>query len=33
MGSTVIYEDSDTYEDGSRYEMVVTEIPQSNEYP
>ncbi len=33
MGSTVIYEDSNTYEDGSRYEMVVTEVPQSDDYP
>lgn len=33
MGSTVIYEDSDTYEDGSRYEMIVTEVPQSGDYP
>lgn len=33
MGSAVIYKDSHTYEDGSRYEMVVTEVPQSEEYP
>lgn len=33
MGSTVIYEDSDTFDDGSRYEMVVTAIPKSDDYP
>lgn len=33
MGATVIYADSHTYEDGSRYEMVVTAVPQSDEYP
>ncbi|WP_436902145.1 toxin-antitoxin system TumE family protein [Halovenus halobia] len=33
MGSTVISKDSGTYEDGSRYEMVVTEVPQSDDYP
>jgi hypothetical protein len=33
MGSAVIYRDADTHEDGSQYEMIVTEIPQSDDYP
>jgi len=33
MGSTVIYEDQDTFDDGSRYEMIATEIPTSSEFP
>ncbi|WP_132061039.1 toxin-antitoxin system TumE family protein [Halorussus amylolyticus] len=33
MGSTVIYEDSDTFDDGTRYEMIATAIPESDEYP
>lgn len=33
MGSTPIYEDEDTYDDGSRYEMIATAIPKSDDYP
>lgn len=33
MGSTIIYEDSHTYQDGSRYEMVMTAVPRSETYP
>jgi hypothetical protein len=33
MGSAVIYRDADTHEDGSRYEMIVTEIPRSDDHP
>jgi hypothetical protein len=33
MGSTVIYEDQDTFDDGSRYEMIATAIPKSDDYP
>lgn len=33
MGSTVIYEDEDTFDDGSRYEMIATGIPKSDDYP
>lgn len=33
MGSTVIYEDSATLDDGSRYEMIATAIPKSDDYP
>ena len=33
MGSTVIYEDADSFDDGSRYEMIATAVPKSDEYP
>ncbi|PSQ20494.1 hypothetical protein BRD04_08130 [Halobacteriales archaeon QS_9_67_17] len=33
MGSTVIYEDQGVFDDGTRYEMVATDIPQSDDYP
>jgi hypothetical protein len=33
MGSAVIYEDEDTFDDGSRYEMIATAIPKSDDYP
>ena len=33
MGSAVIYEDQDTFEDGSRYEMIATVVPISDDYP
>lgn len=33
MGSSVIYEDSDTFDDRSRYEMIATAIPESDDYP
>lgn len=33
MESTVIYEDQDTFNDGSRYEMIATAIPKSDDYP
>lgn len=33
MGSAVIYEDSDTFDDGTRYEMIATAVPQSDDYP
>ena len=33
MGSTVIYEDKDTFDDGSRYEMIATKVPKSEDYP
>jgi len=32
-GSTVVYEDSDTFHDGTRYEMVATAVPESESYP
>jgi hypothetical protein len=33
MGSTVIYEDSGVFNDGTRYEMIATNIPKSDDYP
>ena len=33
MGSTVIYRDDGTFDDGSRYEMIATGVPKSDEYP
>jgi hypothetical protein len=33
MGSSIIYEDSGTFDDGSRYEMIATAVPESDEYP
>jgi len=33
MGSAVVYKDEDTFDDGTRYEMVATEVPKSDEYP
>jgi len=33
MGTTVIYEDEDTFDDGSRYEMIATSVPESDDYP
>lgn len=33
MGATVIYEDEETFDDGSRYEMIATAIPKSDDYP
>jgi len=33
MGSTVIYEDEETFADGSRYEMIATSVPESDDYP
>lgn len=33
MGSSVIYEESETFDDGSRYEMVATAVPKSEDYP
>ena len=33
MGSTVVYEDSGTFDDETRYEMIATEIPTSDDYP
>jgi len=33
MGSTIVYKDDDTFDDGSRYEMIATDVPQSNDYP
>ena len=33
MGSAVIYEDQDTFADGSRYEMIATVVPKSRDYP
>ena len=33
MGATVVYEDSGTFDDGTRYEMIATEIPASEDYP
>ena len=33
MGSSVIYEDQDTFGDGSRYEMIATVVPKSEAYP
>jgi hypothetical protein len=32
MGTTVIYEDSGTFDDGSRYEMIATAVPKSDDY-
>lgn len=33
METTVIYEDEDTFDDGSRYEMIATAVPESDDYP
>ena len=33
MGSSVVYEDQDTFADGSRYEMIATVVPKSDDYP
>lgn len=33
MGAKVVYEDSDTFEDGSRYEMIATAVPETDDYP
>lgn len=33
MEPTVVYEDEGIYTDGSRYEMIATEVPQSEAYP
>jgi hypothetical protein len=33
MGSTVIYEDTDTFDDGTRYEMIATAIETRDDYP
>lgn len=33
MGPTTIYEDQDTFDDGTRYEMVATAVPKSDECP
>ncbi|ELZ09941.1 hypothetical protein C479_10220 [Halovivax asiaticus JCM 14624] len=33
MGSSVIYEESETFDDGSRYEMIATAVPKSEDYP
>lgn len=33
MGTTVLYEDSDTFDDGTRYEMIATKVPESEDYP
>ena len=33
MGSAVIYEDEDALDDGTRYEMIATAIPTSDDYP
>lgn len=33
MGSAVIFEDQDTFEDGSRYQMIATTVPKSADYP
>jgi len=33
MGSTVIYEDEGVHADGSRYEMIATSVPESDDYP
>lgn len=33
MGSTTVYEDSDTFPDGTRYEMVALSVPSSDDYP
>lgn len=33
MSSSVIYEDSDTFEDGTRYQMIATTVPINEDYP
>lgn len=33
MGTKVVYEDSDTFGDGSRYEMIATAVPETDDYP
>ena len=33
MGPPVLYEDSDTLDDGTRYEMIATAVPKTEEYP
>jgi len=33
MGGVTIHEDTDTFPDGTRYEMVATVVPQGEDYP
>jgi len=33
MGTTVVYEDQGTFDDGTRYEMIATAVPKSDDYP
>lgn len=33
MGAATLYRDSDTFPDGTRYEMVATAVPASDDYP
>ncbi len=33
MGATTVYEDSDSFPDGTRYEMVALSVPPSKDYP
>lgn len=33
MGATTVYEDSDSFADDTRYEMVALSIPTSEDYP
>lgn len=33
MGPAVIFEDTDTFDDGTRYAMIATAVPESEEYP
>ena len=33
MGSTVVYEDRNAFDDGTRYEMIATAVPKSDDYP
>jgi len=33
MGSEVVYRDDGTFEDGTRYELIATAIPESEAYP
>lgn len=31
--ATTVFEDSGTFDDGTRYEMVATAVPESEDYP
>lgn len=33
VGSTVVFEDSETFADGTRYEMLATAVPEPERYP
>ncbi|PSP37241.1 hypothetical protein BRD20_10425 [Halobacteriales archaeon SW_8_65_20] len=33
MEATVVYEDRGSFDDGTRYEMIATAVPESDQYP